>query len=215
MEAKIPVPGMPKRSYNPDRTIPFVDAVYRIVEGSGPYDDAVALLEDAEVKHGMHIVYSLDDALSGGPYLPVDDHPPSWSEVLRLVSTWSQFQEHYDLAPPDVEQAALQAHLFPFISETGFIVQGMDFTNNHFIVFSSGLLVSWTQRAWGGVMAAWANSVDWMPRCNKRGDRYSWKYTDFYGGSALFEQYAAWATIVQEVVRRTWERQLAESVSAP
>jgi hypothetical protein len=215
MEAETSVPGTPNQPISPDRALPFVDAVFRIIDGSGTHDAAVALLEDAETRHGLHIVDSPDDALSGGPYQPVDDPPPSLSEVLPLVSAWSPFQRHYTPALPQVEQTMLQGHLFPFIAETGFLIQGMDFSNDHFIVFATGLLVSWTQRGWGGVMAAWATSVEWRPRYSKRGDRYSWKYTDFYGGASLFERYGAWAETVREVIRRTWERQLATSVGKP
>src|SRR5205085_12376234 len=40
-----------------------------------------------------------------------------------------------------------------------------------------------------------------MLRYSKRGDRYSWKYTDFYGGQSLFEQYVPWAGTVEEIIQ--------------
>jgi len=200
-----------------DRTIPFVDAILRIVEGEAAHAQAVALLEDAEARHGLHIVYSPKDALLGGPYLPIDDDDdrPSLSEVLHHVSEWPLFQQRYVLVSEEIEQAALQTSLFPFPSDTGVILQGMEFSDEHFIVFSSGLLVSWTQRAWGQVMAEWANSVGWAPRYDKRGDRYSWNYVDFYGGSGLLDGYMAWAQTVQDVIHDTWARQLAKSRDTP
>src|SRR5262249_26259362 len=92
------------------------------------------------------------------------------------------------------------AQLFPFLTETSFLLGGTDFANDHWIEYPSGVLASFTQRAWGRLLGDWAI---------ERG----WRETNDYAFFAFYlyhdiPDYEAWVSSALEVIRRKCERQL-------
>jgi hypothetical protein len=88
-----------------------------------------------------------------------------------------------------------------------FLVGGTDFANDHLIEYSSGLLNSWTQRAWGRILAEWAKATGWMPKL--RGAR-PWDEVVFsYYLYEWIDRYEPWAETVLQVTQMKCARRLA------
>lgn len=143
-----------------DERVPFVKAIRDIMAG---YDEAIAIFSDAERKHGVRVIHDAATGARALGLLPIEPtFRPTMRETLRLNGDLDQLMATYRYnTNEDYEQGA-RSHLFPFISELWFVVGGTDFANDHLIEYSSGMLDSWTQRAWGSALADWANTTGWM-----------------------------------------------------
>jgi len=111
--------------------------------------------------------------------------------------------------------------LFPFLTETHFVISGGDLFNS--CVFfdpqdydAHGPEISFTWREWGHWMARWANKF-WMPRPEGLGENHqtrrkrNWNYMDFYMRDYLsyqIENYEAWADTVIRVIGKKTEMRL-------
>ena len=156
-----------------DRSVLFVDAVFRVIEGTGPIETAASVLAAAERRHGLTLVW--DGEL-------VDDRGP--------FNEWCE------------------SSLFPFLTETHFVIAGGDLFQNGEIRTPDGLAVGFTWRHWGEVLANWANR-HWVrrPVCLgqtrwNRADR-AWEYLDFYMRTHLeyqIDDYGEWSAVVLQAI---------------
>lgn len=153
----------PQGTITLDERIPFVRAIFNIVDGKQDHDEAIAIFIEAERKHGVRVIL---DAATGSRALglmPIESaFRPTMHDILRLNGDLDQLWSIYRSTTDEEDAQGVRAHLVPFISELWFVVGGTDFANDHLIEYSSGMLNSWTQRAWGGALAEWANTAGWM-----------------------------------------------------
>ena len=105
--------------------------------------------------------------------------------------------------------------LFPFLTETHFIITGGDLLNSCEIYNVSGQEVSFTWREWGAWLAKWANKF-WVERPIGLGNTHwtrkkrNWNYLDFYSRDYLnyqVESYEVWADIIIQIVTKKTEMQ--------
>lgn len=195
----------------------LVRAVLAIVDDGAAYDGAIEALVAAERRHGVRIVLEERTGSLAGTFAPVDPRRrPTIREFRELMALWS--------ADPAERAAYEQAwarwyrvggdgdapdeQLFPFISETGLLLGGTDFANDHWIEFPSGAVSSWTQRAWGGLLARWAVATGWRPeRRDEWAGTMGYAIFTFYLYTEL-ERYEEWCKAMLEVIRRKCEREL-------
>lgn len=204
-----------------NRQIPFVNAIMRVVDGEDAYDEAVALFVAAEDRHGLRVVYDGTTGSRAVGLKPIEGRRPTMQEVLDLNSDNDRLWAYYHEAPDGLLRRMEQDSLFPFISETSCLLGGTDFANDHLILYSSGLLDSWTQRAWGQELAHWANATGWMLDLShawlapdQTGPRIDeWGYIPFtYYLDQIIDGYISWMEVVLRVIQMKCARQLAEEV---
>ena len=124
---------------SPDRSVAFVDAIYRVIEGTGAIADARTLL--------------------------VPD-----------VSSWTE------------------QHLFPFLDETHLTLAGGDFCNDFDVCDRENRQLGASWRAWGGIVADWANARGWPAKHVP--ERRRWDYIDFY----MLEHYRDFVRVTHDVM---------------
>ncbi|QIF04148.1 hypothetical protein [Roseimicrobium sp. ORNL1] len=103
-----------------------------------------------------------------------------------------------------------QEHLWPFLTETHFVLSGGDLALTGCSLFGAdGLNYSPSWRHWGGILAAWANQ-HWMSRPAGLGStnwtRASrpWEYLDFYSHDYLsyaIADYDYWLESIGKILR--------------
>ncbi len=109
---------------------------------------------------------------------------------------------HLDSSLAKEKDPLCRNHLFPFISETGFLIKGMDFTNDSYILFAGGQLYTWSHREWGELMADWHEWHTKSPQLEG--------YVDFAFNFGTGEKnYEAWRTAVLRVIEEKWRLALA------
>lgn len=128
------------------------------------------------------------------------------SAELRHGLRWSMSQEFLDESNND---QWYREHLWPFLSETHFVVSGGDRQLTRCSLFGlDGLDHTPTWRHWGQILAEWANSR-WVRRPAGLGKtRWSraarpWEYLDFYSYaylSDLIADYDSWCEALKEIL---------------
>ncbi len=191
-----------------DRRVAFVDTIFRIIEGERAYDEAIDTLVAAERMHGLRIIH---DAVGGSPALSLiparKDARLTMREIIDLNSDTDRLWAYYHNASYEQAEDEDKRYLFPFISETQFLLGGTDFANDHLIEYTSGMLSSWTQRAWGAVLAEWANATGWLPELRSM---QAWDGTFFcYYLHERIERYELWQETVLRVIQLKCARQIA------
>jgi hypothetical protein len=149
--------------YTLERVIPFVDAVFHVLEHNAPLDDAVAILRAAENQHQIQLLT-----------------PPS-SSALQVT---------------DAQYGALvEGHFYAFVSETHLVLPA-SWYDEITIQLPYGYIYTATWRAYGQMLATWANRIRWLGA----GD---WHYMDFYKGpdDTVIEGYQAWAETAMRVIQ--------------
>jgi hypothetical protein len=110
--------------------------------------------------------------------------------------------------PEDQRQEWYASHLWPFLTETHFVLTGGDLLNGWSLVDTVGIDHTPTWRHWGELVADWANQ-HWMARPGGLGrSKWSqakrpWEYLDFYMDvylSNVIEGYAEWRDAVLRVL---------------
>lgn len=192
---------------------PLARAVLAIVDDGASHDAAIAALIAAERRHGVRIVREEVVGSLACTWVPVDRRP-TIREFRGLMSSyrepgggeafaraWAKIYRVGDDADAPDEQ------LFPFIGETSLLLGGTDFADDHWIEFPGGAVASWTQRAWGGLLARWALATDWQPdrRREWAGD-VGYAHFTFYLDTEI-ERYEEWCRTALEVIRLKCERQ--------
>jgi hypothetical protein len=81
-----------------DRSIPFVDAVWRIIEGKARLDDAIDVLTRAERAHGLFVLGEPYDLYVNDMYvLRPGVSPPTFAELVRVIQEYlEQSVEGYE-----------------------------------------------------------------------------------------------------------------------
>ena len=199
-----------------DQSKPFVMAVIAVMDGTGTVDDAVAALRIEEERCGVGVWREPEaSCLPPGVYLPRSfADVPRLDKTLCLLADWDAFGMLYKPSwDPDngivhFDVTGLQRYcLFPFLSRAHFILNGHPFTSDHCVIYSNGVLESWTSRAWGATLSAWANDADWAPHWNKKGHKFRWDYVSFYINlnREIVERYEDWEATVFDVLERKTE----------
>lgn len=111
--------------------------------------------------------------------------------------------------PEDQREGWYRGHLWPFLSETHFVISaGELFVTDCVLLDSSGIDHSPTWREWGRIVADWANQYG-MPRPTgigrtPRARRQSrWDYMDFYDSgwlAELIEDYDRWRAAIWRIL---------------
>lgn len=193
-----------------DRGSPLVRAVLAIIDHGAGHEAAVEVLIDAERRHGVRIVREEQVGSLACTWVPVGRRP-TIREFRSLMSLYGEgagseefrrawatmYREGDDADSPDEQ-------LFAFISETALLLGGVDFANDHWIEFPGGAIASWTQRAWGGLLARWALATGWQPERQRAGE-LDYAYFAFYPD---LERYEEWCRAMLAVIQRKCERQL-------
>lgn len=135
---------------------PFADAVRR-----GAVDRAIDLLRSAEERHGVAVVRSGDSCVAAGVAWPRDGRVRSVAELLDLLQDgpfWEAFDASSEEGITPLEAGEnLNERVLAFLEETGLLLGGMDFTNDHVWVTRTGRVAAWSQRAWGSFLADWVS----------------------------------------------------------
>ena len=210
-----------------DPKVPFVRAVRGMLDGSGDVEAAADVLIAAERRHGVRIVREDACGSIAGVLVPVAAADAATPRRLTLRQFRALMAESPERGSAD-EHAAFHARrerfyragqdedtpdaaLFPFLSEVQLLLGGTDFANDHWIVYPSGALASWTQRAWGEVLANWARATGWQPAHRALWDVGGMTYANFcFYLYTMIEDYEPWCAAVLDVIRRKCERQLDE-----
>lgn len=173
-----------------ERSLPFVDAVFRIVEKRGTAREAARILLAAQRRHGLSIVRCslpsdyveacVAGLIAGSADLstPSKDRPPDdmGEELCALYVKPRPIQQPPGLVGP--LDPPIERSLLGFLDQTGLIVTAENFLDEYRIFFwGAGAHWSCTWRAWGEIVAMWANRLEWMtPDPNI----HTWKHLDFY-----------------------------------
>lgn len=159
---------------------------------------AAKQLSEIEKRYNISILvdpYS-DSVLPAGVYKPRLNNF-SYRVIIDSFLCLESFEKNFET----VDDSTDIENLYSFITETQLVLQGIDFTNNHFLMIN-GVVHAWSSRAWGQVLAEWANKSDWGQHFNKKGDKYSWNYTDFYINMSdqIIKDYELWKESLTNVI---------------
>ena len=141
-------------------------------------------------------------------------------EIEEAAAIFRSAEQRYGLSwskPDGVlngsdSDAWFEEHLWPFLTETHFVVSGGDqqllaTVSGCELIGADGLDHTPTWRHWGGVVADWAN-LHWFARPSGLGKtkwtraERPWEYLDFYSGeylAYLIADYDLWLERLQEV----------------
>ena len=202
------------------RSLPFVDAVFRITEDRGTVDEAATILLDAQRRHRLSILPSsipwevvepqlktLMEKATDGPSSTVNAaRPDSEAAEVCTLAPPRPTQPPPDLIPWDT--TTVEPSLFGFMDETAFMMAGEHFCNDyniHIWGVRTGLPGSW--RYWGEVMATWANRLPWMTPDPMT---HTWIYLDFYmilfGLPGMDADWGKWYGAEREVLEAACRR---------
>ena len=145
-----------------DRSVPFVDAVLGIIEGTGTVREAIEILLQAEDTY--HVEF--------------------------LVKPYPEAKE----MPEELYGSYVEGNLFGFLSATQLVLGSYDY-DKLTIIFGDGFTYTLSHRAWGAMMAEWANRTHWLGVSK-------WDYTDFYMGpnDAVIQNYTRWSEIALRLI---------------
>jgi hypothetical protein len=181
-----------------DRSVPFVAAIYNILDGKGTLQQAVDVFREAEMKTGVTVLgppAMLPDWKAFMPEIPCSD-----SDIERGQAMWK----------PDgpIVQLIDRLHLIL----TGEDICGMEYNNFLVETPSLGKMVAPmpTWRYWGEITAGWlSNRGVQVPFHPKR----KWTYLDFYMRDYVNKYiplYDEWGDTVLKVLRLKNEQWLEE-----
>lgn len=161
----------------------------------------------------IHFVDAVLKVHSGGEY--TEDVANLFAEIEqrhKLKITYGDLNVEEET---DASDEWCKSTLFPFLTETHFVVARGDLFTSCAIYNASGKWVSFTWREWGAWIAEWANKF-WFPRpvgLDKtewtRKNR-NWEYLDFYSRSYLnyqIENYDTWADTIIQIIKKKSEMQ--------
>jgi hypothetical protein len=108
---------------------------------------------------------------------------------VRLRPAWDGRPTMTD---PD---AWIADHLHPFLDDTHLTIAGGEFCNDIDVCDAAGAQLGATWRAWGGILADWANRRGWPRSPAPR----RWTYLDFYMDGYAGTQWPAYRGFVRAV----------------
>lgn len=179
-----------------DRNIPFVAAVFDYLEGDSGIEPAVARLVEAEEQSGIGIWAELE----GGSLLPAGSYsakgePLALAQLQKCLTSWKDFQQHFEHSPEADEDAADNA-LLALFSATHLLIHGIEITNDHFVRTDGGLVAGWSQTGWAELTAFWLDSTPW-------GKELGWDVSVCHHGlGSRIQRYDEWSVAVREIIHR-------------
>jgi hypothetical protein len=185
-----------------DLNVPFVRAVVAFMDG-GPIEPAIAELHRAELASGAFVWRDLatNSILGCATSAPAPgSRVLELGELMPLLEDEERFALAHVATTPEQEAAHDEATL-RLIGAAHLLIGGSSLTQDHFIRDAHGVIGTWSMRAWGAVLAGWANSTGWgsIP--------HPWSYVDFAWGVPLERGYE-WADAVREVILRKTKQAL-------
>lgn len=210
---------MPDQQLVMDRSVPFVDVVFRVIAGTAPLEHAIGALRQAEDEAGLMLVGDpVPFCVEGVMALKEGFEPPSFATVVRLSQERTGLGSLYEGAP-SLGDSFYEETVCRLLDRTHLILTGGDLCNSYnFIAADHRVLAeSGTWRWWGKVVAGWANRC-WFSRPSGHGQvdyarkKRPWEYLDFYMReyvNSLVVDYDRWADIVLAVLREK-NRQMFE-----
>ena len=117
-----------------NREIPFVNAVFQVLEGNAKIEDAIHLLQAAEQHNNIKIVHAKFEEL---------DLPD---------------------APEELYEELIEGNFYSFLSETHLLLSPSWQYDSYSLLLPGGYTWTATNRAWGQTLATWANSAAWAGR---------------------------------------------------
>lgn len=180
-----------------NREIPFVKAVYDVIEGKGDINNAIDILKQQEKIHGLFIYY---DEFQGlwGPNLIPKQPPVDVKQMLNLVCTDPEkFMEYYEEAD-DSAYKNLKTKLNSFLDDTYLVLDGSNFAHDCLISLADGSIWTFAVNEWSAYLARWAKQNLWM---QQKFDDY-FDTTERFYGDLVFKDYQAWADVAIAVIER-------------
>ncbi len=181
-----------------NREIPFVNAVFNVIESNGDIDTAVDILKQQEQAHSVFIHYGEFDGL-WGPNLIPKQAPVDATQMLALVRTDPQkFMEYYVEEADDNTYKNFETKLFSFLDDTHLVLDGSNFAHDCLITLDDGSIWTFAVNEWSAYLARWAKQNHWMQKAfNDYFDN-----TDRFYGDVLFTHYQTWADVAIAVIER-------------
>ena len=182
-----------------NRELPFVKAVFDVIEGHGDLDTAVHILKKEEQAHGVFIRYDEFHALWGLSLIPKQE-PIDATEMLVLARTdWDKFMENYVEVDADALNALhkFQLKLNCFLDATSLVLQGAEFANECLLTLDDGSIWTFSFREWGEYLFEWANQNEWMQQFGSFNKAAFAFYCD-----KIIKDYRQWAKIALAVIQQ-------------
>ncbi|KJH73266.1 hypothetical protein [Aliterella atlantica] len=182
-----------------NREIPFVNAVYNIIEGKDDLDAAVGILKQQEQAHGVFIHYDEFHALWGLDLIPKQP-PVDATQMLALAANdWDEFIENYvEVKAYSDEIKNFETKLFHFLDDTYMVLDGSKFACDCLLTLNDGSIWTFAMGAWGEYLADWARQNLWMQHAL---NDYFNEVNTFYG-DVVVKDYYTWATTAKAVIER-------------
>ena len=180
-----------------NKEIPFVKAVYDVLEGKGDIDTAINILKQQEQAHGVFIHYDEFHALWGFKLIP-KQVPVDATQMLALASNdWGKFMENY-VEADDTAEKNFETKLFSFLDDTHLVLDGSNFAHDCLITLNDGSIWTFAVNEWSAYLADWAKQNLWM---RQQFHEY-FDTTDRFYGSVVFKDYQTWAEVAVAVIER-------------
>ncbi len=180
-----------------NREIPFVRAVYNLIEGKGDIDTAVDILKQQEQAHGVFIHYDEFHALWGFKLIP-KQAPVDATQMLALANNdWDNFMENY-VEADDTAYKNFEIDLFNFLDNTHLVLDGSNFAHDCLLTLNDGSIWTFAVGEWGEYLTDWAKQNLWMRQ----------QFNDYFDipkrfyGDVLFTDYQTWAYGAIAVIER-------------
>ena len=179
-----------------NRELPFVKAVFDVIEGRGDIGTAVQILKLEEQAHDVFIRSDEFHALWGLDLMP-KQAPLNATQMLALARTdWDKFRENYVEADRFAHNR-WQQKLNSFLDATSLVLQGTDFANECLLTLDDGSIWTFTSRGWGEYLSDWANQNEWMQQFG------SFDYVDFaFYCDKVIKDYQQWADIAFAAIQQ-------------
>ena len=96
--------------------------------------------------------------------------------------------------PEELYDSYVEGDLFAFLSATHLVLGSYDY-DKLTIIFGDSFTYTWSHRAWGVMIAEWANRTQWLGVSK-------WDYTDFYMGpnDAVIQNYTRWSEVALKLI---------------
>ena len=206
----------------PDPSLSFVQAINAIQNGMGTIDEAVAILKQVESQTGVLLFSTVQAHFLDWPGLEhlalrQDCEPLLLSQIVSLaqsVENANQLQVNEEIKTLDRDYSSHfddeyyeTSQLFPFLSKTFLLIEGMHFSNNHIIFYGEKnsrdpqieSFGQWySMRGWAQTLSKWAVMTGWSKKIQRSEADLS---RCFYGyAHKIVWNYVEWEKTVLEVI---------------
>jgi hypothetical protein len=178
------------------------DHFQAVMRGAATIDDAVDALLAIEQRHGVAVHTSfggISDDFCGVWRPRPGQEPLSLGDLVGppwRVAADVELEARYALEGY-LEDDAFLERLFPFLTESGIVLSGMAFANDHFFTLDGGAVAAgWGQRGWSDVIARWAKREGLRGPFGQQLD-----CAHFYSGMPLIAEYDAFRDVALACIR--------------